>query len=236
MYSVAVDVALVLCLAAAVVYALLRARRIAWNIQALAIGVTLLLFYVIAPREMFTGSPVDGRFVWPACILLCLAVQPALSLRQGALAMAAIVSVFVARTEIIAHEWRALDHEIAKLVRVFDALPRDSRLYPVFVTGGSADAVKREGELRHVPCYAVLLRDAYVPTLLAIRGQQPVVAKHEEPRYDWRSGAGDLTGFDYVWAYNLPRAGAANLAKIADEVRRVDESGLWKLRGGIVPR
>jgi len=229
-YSLALDAVLILCLAAVAAYMLAKAQRIGWNVPALVAGGTLFLFYVISPGEMFTGRPVDGRFVWPACVLLALAIEPVLAPRGAAAVLAAIVCIFVLRTEILVYQWRGLDRNIAALVGVFDGLPRQSKVYPVFVTAAGADAAKRQSAFKHVPCYAVLTRDAYVPTMLAVRGQQPVVAKHDMPRYDWHSGTGDLHEFDYVWTYDLPTEGAANLAKIADRIATANESALWRLR------
>lgn len=228
--SLRVDAILTLCLAAVAAYAAVRARRIVWVPPALVIGGTLLMFFAISPGEIFTGSPVDARFVWPAFVLLSLGVRPVLAVRQAAAVLAAIVCIFVLRTEILAYHWRRLDRNIGELVRIFGVLPRESKVFPIFVTAEGADAEKAQSAYKHVACYAVLASDAYVPSLLAIRGQQPVIARHDTPHYDWRSGTGDLHGFDYVWTFDLPSRGAANLSKIADRVAAVNESELWRLR------
>lgn len=228
--SLRVDAILVLCLAAVAAYVIARAQRIVWIMPALVVSGTLFLLYAVSPGEIFTGSPVDARFVWPACVLLALGIRPVLEVRQATAVVAAVVCIFVFRTEFLAYQWRRLDHNIAELTRIFRLLPRESKVFPIFVTAEGADAEKLQSAYKHIACYAVLTSDAYVPSLLAIRGQQPVVARHDTPHYDWRSGTGDLHEFDYVWTFDLPPQGAANLSKIADPVATVNESELWRLR------
>ena len=116
------------------------------------------------------------------------------------------------------------------MVHVFDQFPRESRLYVAYFAGGGADAAKRDEAVRHVPCYAVVARDAYVPTVHGIRGMQPIVDKHIVASQGWVPGrALPWIGYDYVWSYKPPPELMDILQRTATRTASIDESILWRV-------
>jgi hypothetical protein len=81
-----------------------------------------------------------------------------------------------------------------------------------------------------VACYAVITRDAFVPSVTAEAAQQPLVAKA-----GMRYVPGDLAnakswhGYDYVWTYKATPQVLSELARTATRVAGVADSGLWRL-------
>ncbi len=80
--------------------------------------------------------------------------------------------MFALRLATVAVSWHASDREYRPLVASLASLPRGARL----AVAAPPEAVNVEATpLLHLPVLAVALSDAFVPTLFAFAGQQPVL-------------------------------------------------------------
>ncbi|MGH7090321.1 MAG: hypothetical protein ACREFQ_15600, partial [Stellaceae bacterium] len=134
---------------------------------------------------------------------------PRLGLERLYLGVAA--AMFVARLATVLVSWQASGIEYRADIAALQSLPAGARL-AVANPPNAADVVPTP--LVHLPVLAAALRQAFVPTLFAIPGQQPIalappyaaLARATSPDALWeRFVAGDaklrgaaLAGYDYI--------------------------------------
>jgi hypothetical protein len=166
-----------LVLAASLAYV----RRHLVIIPALRLPAALLaVIYLAAPAQLMTASAVDHRLPLVLAALLAAATAaPRLTMSSVRLVALAGLALFLARmTEVWVH-WERADAAYARLLPILDQVPEGGRLavgYPPEVVGSTAIPTA------HLPTLAIARRDAFVPTLFAYRGQQPVVLTPEAQR------------------------------------------------------
>lgn len=229
-YSLWTDAVLLLGLLACILYAALKSNGF-WSYgPGLAASAALVLAFLVSPDVLFTSGTAAVRFLWPGCVLLALSCQPRLPTRAGALCLFAFLGIYVVRTGVIALQWRQFDARASRIVKLFDCIPQQVRVYPAFFSErGGFDAAKADQTLLFTVCYATVTRNAYVPTVYAIRGQQPLIDKRDPDFQRWKpASAAAMRNYDYVWAYNPPPEFLAQLEKSAILVAHVDESSLWR--------
>lgn len=241
-YNYALDVCLLAALALASL-ALARAAgslRVAW--PTFTAGAAFLLLYFLSPKVLFTSSGADARFILP-CVLLCvLSLGVALRGRAGKVLLLAILCVACVRLGAIWKTWAGLDARIAaEAARLGGALPEGARIYPVLVLPPERQREKLERSFTHLPHYATVSRHAFVPTLFALEGQQPLRFR-ERPRFaeaasysseEWRQLStrwlSYLDDYDYLWAYGadepLRKIIEGRCTKVYDE----DGFSLWRV-------
>lgn len=235
-YDVGTDIALLVCVAVCVAFLILKSNGVSVSVPILSCGVVLLLGYVVTPLVVLTSSAVDARFVWPGFVLIVLAFRPRIRPRYGAICFTCLVLIFLVRAGIVWSYWRDLDVKISRMVRVFDQLPREQKIFPAHFVSPGVKAAKLDAAVRHVVCYAVISRDAYVPTTFAIKGQQPIIDKEMIPFHSWvPGGATPWAGYDYVWTYKPPAELLETLSRTATPIASADESTLWSLHSFPAP-
>jgi hypothetical protein len=140
------------------------------------------------------------------------------------------VLIFMVRAGILWSYWRDLDGRAARIARVFDRLPRARKIFPAPFGSLGIRAAKLDQTMKYAVCYAVISRDAYVPTTFAIKGQQPIVERGIDKFHYWAPGAGSpWAGYDYVWTYKPPAELVETLARTAIPIAGADDSTLWFL-------
>jgi hypothetical protein len=229
-YDVGVDVALLACVAACLALLALNSSKGFVSAPILICGILLMLGYVTAPLGLLTGLELDARFVWPGFVLIALAFRPRIRPDYGAICLTCIVLIFVVRAGVLWSYWSGLDVKISRMVRVFEQLPRERTIFPADFQGAGVKTAKLDEAVKFVVCYAVISRDAYVPTTFAIEGQQPIVERSMIGFHGWKPGAvSPWAGYDYVWTYKPPAALVETLSRTANPVASADESTLWSL-------
>jgi hypothetical protein len=181
----------------------------------------VLAFYLVLPAQALSGSAADHRVPIFLFLLLVAGSRPVWPSPRMALAAATIaISVFVIRIGLVEQAWLAADREYATDTAALDTLPAGSRI----AVAAPADAVHVERiPLLHLPVLAVARRGAFVTTLFATPGQQPVglrppwddLAKEANPARLWqglvsddatvRAGLAPLLGQLDVIAFVSPR-------------------------------
>jgi hypothetical protein len=140
--------------------------RLGWPVGAVALA------YFFLPSQMLGGSGLDHRLPVAFFLLLIAAAAPRFPSRRTAIAIgAAAASLLVIRTAVIEHVWRAADEIYSADIRGLDALPRGSRL--AIAIPPDAIHLVAVPEV-HLATLAVAWREAFVPTLFAYPGQQPI--------------------------------------------------------------
>jgi hypothetical protein len=168
---------ILLVLAAGFAYA----RRHLVIVPALRLPLVLLgIVYLAAPAQLMTASAVDHRLPLVIAVVLAAATSaPALTNRRARLVALAGLALFLARMAQVWVNWGEADAVYARLLPILDQVPRGGRLavgYPPEAVGSTAIPTA------HIPVLAIVRRDAFVPTLFAYRGQQPVALTPEGAR------------------------------------------------------
>ena len=147
--------------------------------------------YLLLPSQMYGGSGADHRLPIAFFLLLIAASAPRFASRRIAAAVGMVAaSTLVIRLGVIERVWREADRIYSADLGGINALPRGSKL-----------AIAQPPNLFHVvpvpevhlPVLAIPRREAFVPSLFAIPGQQPValkpafatIAEAAQPQYLW---------------------------------------------------
>ncbi len=162
----ALFLALGLCLAAS--GRLRLAPRLGW-----AAGLVFAA-YLLMPSQIYGGSGADHRLPLALFLLLVAGSAPRWPSRSTAVAIGiAAVSLLTLRMAVIEGVWRRADHIYAADLTAIDALPRGAKLAVAYPDAVHIVAVPQV----HLAALAVARREAFVPTLFAIPGQQPIVLR-----------------------------------------------------------
>ncbi|MDB5363774.1 MAG: Conserved rane protein of unknown function [Rhodospirillales bacterium] len=154
--------------------------------------------YLVMPARLLGGSGVDHRLPVMLFLLLVAASRPVgWSRRAGGAVGAALLLLFVARMGMVEQAWIRADRVYRPILAAFDRLPRGTRLA---VASGPGAVGAGDLPLLHLPTYAIISADAFVPTEFTYAGQQPLaltpafdaLAAQSEPDALWDG----LTGTD----------------------------------------
>ena len=154
---------------------LLWTRRLALAPRLAAASVLVFAAYLALPSQIYGGSGADRRLPVVIFLLLIAASAPRFPSRRVAAVVAAVAaSVVVVRLAAIEQVWRAADRVYSADLAGIDGLPRGSKL----AIAHPADLfhVAAVPEV-HVATLAIMRREAFVPSLFAIRGQQPLALR-----------------------------------------------------------
>ena len=131
--------------------------------------------YLLMPSQIYGGSNVDHRLPTAWFLLLIASSTPRFPTRPFAIAIGLVAgSMLVIRTAVIEHVWRHADEVYSADLIGIDALPRGAKLAVAI----PPDAIQLMPVPEvHLPSLAISRREAFVPTLFAYPGQQPVALR-----------------------------------------------------------
>ena len=136
-----------------------------------AIGI-VFTSYLLMPSQIYGGSGVDHRIPIAWFLLLIASSAPRFPTRRFASAITFVAgSLLVIRLVVIEVVWRQADEVYSNDLIGIDALPRGAKL-AVAIPPDAIHLVPVPEV--HVPALAISRREAFVPTLFAYAGQQPV--------------------------------------------------------------
>lgn len=123
---------------------------------------------------------LDSRIALAVALLAVAAVAaPPLSFRTEATLAALVLAALGLRAAVLTADWRDQEARLAELRAAFAALPRDSLLMAAHGRGfelGDWTATRRiKPAYEHAAAYAVIDRHAFVPSIFARAGQNPLV-------------------------------------------------------------
>jgi len=158
----------------------------------------LVAAYGLMPARLLGGSGVDHRLPVMLFLLLVAATRPVgWSRRTGTIVGALLLILFVSRMAMVEQAWLRADRTYRPILAAFDRLPPGTRLA---VASGPGAVGAGDLPLLHLPTYAIIAVDAFVPTEFTYAGQQPLgltpdyadLAARSEPDALWAG----LTGTD----------------------------------------
>ncbi len=222
---------------------------------------------VVAPAWAADTAWVDRRF--PIMALLCLlasvqlkaAASPRLAMAVGVAALALVA----ARAGWVAWNWSSAQHDLASTRLALRGVPAGATVLPMqhrasFAAKWSAPAgryIWQVGDptFRHYPALAVPLQRAFVPTLFAVPGKQPLQVLGSWDRFADHNG-GDLASvsalgrprrpsdppyladwskrFRYILVLNADLPDDSGSFRPPADLRLVSDQGfaqLWRVRG-----
>jgi hypothetical protein len=128
--------------------------------------------YLLMPSQMYGGSNVDHRLPTAWFLLLIASSAPRFPTRRFATAIGILAgSMLLIRLAVIEYVWRQADEVYSVDLIGIDALPRGIKL--AVAIPPDAIHVVSVPEV-HIPALAISRREAFVPTLFAYPGQQPI--------------------------------------------------------------
>ena len=158
----------------------------------------LVAAYLLMPARLLGGSGVDHRLPVMLFLLLVAATRPiGWSRRTGTIVGTLLLTLFAARMALVEQAWLRADRIYRPILAAFDRLPPGTRLA---VASGPGAVGAGDLPLLHLPTYAIIAVDAFVPTEFTYAGQQPLsltpeyadLAARSEPDALWAG----LTGTD----------------------------------------
>ncbi|HTZ37057.1 MAG TPA: hypothetical protein VMB84_13585 [Stellaceae bacterium] len=169
--------------------------------------------YLLLPSQMLTGSGADRRLPVALFALVVAATAPLPLPRRTALSIGIAAGVlFAVRMAVIEAVWLKSDAVYAGDIAALDRLPEGARLAVAYPAG---DVHAGDIPLLHVATLAAARREAFVPTLFAYAGQQPIALR---PPVAALAGA---TSPNWLWS-GLVEGDAATLAASAPVLRDYD--------------
>jgi len=131
--------------------------------------------YLILPSQIYGGSGADHRLPVAIFLLLIAGSAAVFPNRRIAAAFGAVMAgLFVVRLTFTEHVWLRADRIYSADLTGIDMLPRGAKLAVAYPAGAVNFAPIPEV---HLPLLAVARREAFVPTLFATDGQQPVTLR-----------------------------------------------------------
>jgi hypothetical protein len=143
--------------------------RLAWAVGAVVVT------YLLLPSQLYGGSGADHRLPIGLYLLLIASSAPEFASRRVAVTVGTVaVVVLFARLAFIEHVWLKAGRVYSADLAGIDLLPRGTRLAVAYPAGAVNFVAIPEV---HLPVLAVARRAAFVPTLFAYKGQQPVALR-----------------------------------------------------------
>ena len=179
-------------------------------------GAAVLVFaaYLLLPSQIYSGSGADHRL--PVAMFLLLigasAVEFPNHLRAAAIGVGVAV-LLIARMAVIEQVWLRADRTYSADLTGIDRLPRGVKLAVAYPASAVNFALVPEV---HLAVLAVARREAFVPTLFAYEGQQPIAL---EPSYEMLADA--VTPQD-LWAVIVAGRDAAKTAGLPRALQQYD--------------
>jgi hypothetical protein len=206
----------------------------------------LLLLYLASPTQIMTASAVDHRLPLVLVLVLVAAIAgPAMPARWARGAAIFALALFAVRLGLVGEAWVRADAAYRRDVSVLDRIPEGARVALAYPP--SAIAVDLAPKV-HLPLLAIVRHDAFLPTLFAYPGQQPVtltplgerLAAEAEPGTLWRAWstadagamAAALRDFDFFIAVDrhpLDLPALTALEPVASE----PDFALYRVRRGL---
>jgi hypothetical protein len=127
------------------------------------------------PSQLHGGSGADHRLPIAIFLLLIAASAPEFPNRRAAAAIAAVTAVLlVVRLTYIEYVWLRADRVYSADLAGLDMLPRGAKVAVAYPATAVNFAPIPE---LHLAVLAVARREAFVPTLFAYEGQQPIALR-----------------------------------------------------------
>ncbi len=160
----------------------------------------LALVYMLMPKTLFSSWAADNKFPMALVFSLIAATDWRIqSARWRVVLAAGVLCLFLARTGVVLAHWHEYDRRYDEFLAAFDTLPRGSALTFAAAYRGSPDVLRRPS-FHHIAGLAVIRREAFVATLFALPGVQPL---RYTPAYDGVVQDYSRKTGDFGWAFQV---------------------------------
>lgn len=197
-YNLTFDIACLVLLALPIAASAAR-RRLDLHLGLLLAGAGFTLLGLFGPQDISSTSLVDLRFLTMALFVLGVAVLPEpVKDRRLIIALPLLALAIVgARGLWMGRIWQARQADIRSVQLVLESVPAGARVMPMMAAPTGTEPQGRYlGDItpafEHLPSLAVLYAHAYVPTLFAQAGKQPLSVR--EPFNEDNEPSGGVLG------------------------------------------
>jgi hypothetical protein len=210
-YARAFDLATILIVLALVAAGLLT-RRLEFHRRMVIPLVSLAILYLIMPVTLFGSCCADRRLATSIYIVAAGCLYWHFSgTRIEKAAAVALLALILVRTGLVAYEWRKAGRLYAKYLQAFEQIPSGSRI-------GAAVAKRISPFLENPPvmfisCMAVVRRNAFVNSLFAEEGHQPLSLKYRPA---------DVKNVRFSHVFFMDQHGGESQWHAADPFERID--------------
>lgn len=189
------------------------------------IGIGLAILFM--PRVLFGSSLADSRlFVALAFIFVSsVDIKLLVLMRVRVLTACILVIILLVRTNVILNHWDEADTVTMNAAKALSKMENGKRLLVVFDEHKGEKSFLENFE-KFLPCLAIISRSAFVPSLYALPGAQPVLLtppfqllKATMPKTlipdqgaDWTRALHD---YDYVWIAEDTKFAHSNPTKMS---------------------
>ncbi|MGH9401689.1 MAG: hypothetical protein ACRD2P_06245 [Terriglobia bacterium] len=221
----AVAAAIVLVL----LYQLFR-RKLSFSKPVMLAGIVLLFLWLVCPSSLFTSNMVDQRFVPAALLLIFLSLEIRGSKRLCAALLGVWLIMSVVRVSSVWGSWRRLGSVTAAGIQMVETLPKGAKIYPFQPYAAKGGIDMAQWPFFHVATYAVIYRQAYDPSLWAVRSAEPLVFRVDPYYYDRQTEAERaraLESYDYAWSRVVSPKEEQILERECTPVLKRDGFTLW---------
>jgi hypothetical protein len=178
-YSPSIDLLTLVALAIPVIWALLT-RRLAIHAGMLLGAGILAVCFLLCPAALAGAAFIDIRFSMMLPFVVVLACRPDLSPPSAGLAASLLMAVSLVRTGNVAWAVQSQQNDVQAVFRALEPVPPGASVLPLqHLVHGAGGPPGRYGStgiaaFNHLDTLALPWRHAFVPTLFAARGKQPI--------------------------------------------------------------
>jgi hypothetical protein len=178
-YRLRLDMVALAVLVVPAVFALLR-HRLRAHAGLLCVSAALGVLFVLVPDFAAGTGWIDIRFAEMAALTIMLAIRPELPPRWAPALAMLMLAVCIARTGFVTWVWEQRERDVRAVARALAPVPAGAAVLPVEITAVPTAAplgryfIDGFPAYQHLATLAVPWRHAFVPTVFAARGKQPL--------------------------------------------------------------
>lgn len=131
-YYYRLDAVMILVVVAVLIAVAVCSRQVYIKREFLLVAICYALAFLLCPKTLLTSSGADARFVPVAALLLLLPLRFQISKRVGVLCLSVVIAVGLIRLSDIWWAWSKMSLRVESQVKMFDSLPPNARIYPLF--------------------------------------------------------------------------------------------------------
>lgn len=139
-----------------------------------ALGV-ITVTYLAMPSLFFSSSLADSRIFVGLTLLFVASTDMRLrNAAEARMLMLSLLGTFALRIAFINDHWKAANHLQDEYIHAFDKLPQGAKLLTLIGDKNKWENKYDFWTMWNFPCWAIIKKSAFVPTLYTFHTQQPI--------------------------------------------------------------
>ena len=172
-YDQTLDVIMLILLVLLIVIGAIS-HRIILNSTLRWVLVALVAAYLVIPFGALGSLYVDVRLTVPlALVFIASTGLRSVNAKQGVILAIFLLTLFIGRTALIMEKWSQADQLYAEIFLALEQLPEGARMYTAYPEKG----LELGFPVADFRSMAVIAKSAFIPTIFADRGQQPIALR-----------------------------------------------------------